>query len=453
MGHTFLRLYSDEKIGARHDLLSYAVGFLAVSPPQDSRAMYMVRGLTGQYPGYFEVEPLYVKLGLYNNSESRDLWEQPLNLSEAEVEFLELYLWEFTFNGSIPYFFLDENCSYRLLSLVEVVRPELNLVESLPVIVLPPDTIRAVMRAGLAESPSRYRSSILRKIELRRDRMRPDQRTLFRHLPTDKNLLLKTHDTLVLDALVDQWTYRNYRAQANLPADEKSIFEATLTQRASEPEVSAPIDDEEVRRHFALSPTYLGHATSSATAVLGAANAKESYRMGAHGLIDPPDGYDGIGQIEYLGFDLEQGRPAKWRALLVDAKAIEPIQAIEFKPSWSALIDYVGNGSRSGAHFSGGIGTAANLGSRQAQIYFLPLAEAFLAPSPASSSLFSVGYDFGAYFNSNRFGVLVDYKWLWSRMITRQRVQVEAYLPIRKNLGVKLAANLDQAAIGIKTFF
>jgi hypothetical protein len=53
---------------------------------------------------------------------------------------------------NFDYYFFDENCSYRLLELIEVARPGLDLTSEFGVFAIPIDTVRAVERAGLIDS-------------------------------------------------------------------------------------------------------------------------------------------------------------------------------------------------------------------------------------------------------------------------------------------------------------
>ena len=43
------------------------------------------------------------------------------------------------------YFFFDENCSYRLLELLQVARPGLQLTTQFPLTAIPTDTVKAIL--------------------------------------------------------------------------------------------------------------------------------------------------------------------------------------------------------------------------------------------------------------------------------------------------------------------
>ena len=60
--------------------------------------------------------------------ENRDVWEYELNLEPHEIERLLAHTWELGFTR-FDYYFFDENCSYHLLSLLDVARPGVELTD------------------------------------------------------------------------------------------------------------------------------------------------------------------------------------------------------------------------------------------------------------------------------------------------------------------------------------
>jgi hypothetical protein len=155
-GHTLLRLDPEEE-GGGSEYLSFAVNFGAIVDPNDNSLFFAFNGLTGQYPGQFEVDHYYKKIREYNTGENRDIWEYPLNLTPPETERLVQHLWELK-GISFAYYFFDENCSYRILELLEVARPGVDLTSGFPLTAIPIDTVRAVQRAGLIQG-KHYRPS------------------------------------------------------------------------------------------------------------------------------------------------------------------------------------------------------------------------------------------------------------------------------------------------------
>lgn len=155
-GHTLLRV--DAKDQTRHkELVAFAVNFAAEPETQDNAALYAMKGLFGAYPGRYTVMPYYRKVREYNDIESRDIWEYPLNLTENEVERVLLHLWEMQ-QAQFDYYFLDENCSYQLLALLELAREDLYLVDQFPVQAIPSDTVKALAAQDLLAAPQ-YRAA------------------------------------------------------------------------------------------------------------------------------------------------------------------------------------------------------------------------------------------------------------------------------------------------------
>ena len=69
-------------------------------------------------------------------------------MSEAETQFLVKHIWEMQ-GVTFPYYFVSDNCAYRLLGLLDLVRPELNLASKFKHASIPAETIKAVEKQGL----------------------------------------------------------------------------------------------------------------------------------------------------------------------------------------------------------------------------------------------------------------------------------------------------------------
>lgn len=146
-GHTLLRL--DPKDQQELNLVSYAVNYAATVTSGDDLA-FAWKGLTGQYPGEYSLMPYYRKVKEYGDFESRDLWEYELALNPEETAFLVKHIWEMK-HVTFPYYFVSDNCAYRLLGLIDLVRPEANLKEKFKVAAIPIETIKAVQEQGLIQ--------------------------------------------------------------------------------------------------------------------------------------------------------------------------------------------------------------------------------------------------------------------------------------------------------------
>lgn len=146
-GHTLLRL--DPKDQKQLNLVSYAVNYAATVSGEDNWS-YAWKGLTGQYPGEYSLMPYYRKVKEYGDFESRDLWEYELNLTSDETRFLVEHIWEMQ-HVSFPYYFASDNCAYRLLGLIDLVRPSLNLKKQFNYAAIPIETLKAVDQQNLVK--------------------------------------------------------------------------------------------------------------------------------------------------------------------------------------------------------------------------------------------------------------------------------------------------------------
>jgi hypothetical protein len=141
-GHTFLKV--NYMRGEKPSLLDYAFSYGA-NPDTHNIFLYVFKGIFGGFKGTFVMRPYFVKVKEYNDMESRDLWEYELNLNKDEVERLMDHLWELG-DTFFYYYYFDENCSYHLLSLLEVARPSVNLRNEFFFVVHPSETVKVIYR-------------------------------------------------------------------------------------------------------------------------------------------------------------------------------------------------------------------------------------------------------------------------------------------------------------------
>lgn len=185
-GHTLLRLDpKPEAMGS--DWLSIAVNFGANVRAEDNSLFFAFKGLSGGYPGFFIVTPYFEKIKEYNRNEKRDIWEYKLDLSPQETRNMIMHLWELK-NTAFDYYFFDENCSYRLLELLEVARPGIDLTSEFKLTAIPVDTVRAVENAGMIISVD-YRPSQVTVLEALLAPLNEQQQVMALKLSSDISIL------------------------------------------------------------------------------------------------------------------------------------------------------------------------------------------------------------------------------------------------------------------------
>lgn len=307
-GHTFLRLDPPD-LDQGNPILANTISYAADAAEHDNELLFAYRGIFGGYPGITTVEPYYDKLRLYNQLENRDLWEYRLNLDADEVRQLLRHTWEIK-DKRFDYFFFDENCAYRLLTLIDVARPGTELIPQInPLRAIPADTVRLVVANGLVDSVH-YRASQASQLRHRLRQLSPAEQVLAagmfsrRQLPGPETLapLPRDRQAAVLDAAYELTRYRTLVDK--LPRNETAGLSysllkerARLPVRASqEPLPTPPVRDDQ------------GHATGRASLAGGRGGDRNflqlDLRPAYHDLHDPAPGYRNGSQLQFLNTEL-----------------------------------------------------------------------------------------------------------------------------------------------------
>ena len=321
-GHTLLRIDQADVQSNETALLSYAVNFGAYIEGNDNSILYAWKGLMGGYPGLFALVPYQEKLSEYRSLENRDLWEYRLNLTPEETGRMVEHIWELK-QIQFDYFFFDENCSYRLLELLQVARPSLDLTSQFPLTAIPTDTVKAVKQSGLVERID-YRPSRERELLERAKPLDASEQQQVLAVSTDTTLLQSPAFTALpreRQALIQDAAYRLERYRANGqerdPARTQRSFEllrAINRNPAPELDIERPGLPED------------GH--QSRTWQLGAgtredrAFAEYGLRMAYHDLNDNAYSFPLGAQIEILQLKVRQYEGNDWQVQRLDLATI-----------------------------------------------------------------------------------------------------------------------------------
>lgn len=324
-GHTLLRI---DQAAAKRDetsLLSYAINFGAYVEGSDNSILYAWKGLMGGYPGLFAMVPYQEKLSEYRSLENRDLWEYQLNLTPEETGRMVEHVWELK-QIQFDYFFFDENCSYRLLELLQVARPGLDLTSQFPLTAIPTDTVKAVKQAGLVES-TRYRPSRERELLARAEPLDGTEQQQVLALSADTAKLQDPGFTALpraRQALVQDAAFRleRYRAtgQERDPERARRSFEL-LRAINRNPPPALDIERPGLPEDGHQSRTWqLGVGTREDRAF-----AEYGLRMAYHDLNDNAYGFPLGAQIEILQLKLRQYEGNDWQVQRLDLATIRSL--------------------------------------------------------------------------------------------------------------------------------
>ncbi len=292
-GHTFLRLDSGNPERST-PMLSHAVNFGANIPPDENGLVYAWRGLFGGYPGLFAAGPYFEKLREYSRLENRDLWEYRLNLDEREVDRLLAHLWELR-DIRFDYYFFDENCSLRLLELLDVARPGRDLAAQFPNYAIPIDTVRVVMDAGMVASVD-YRPANRTVLESELGSLTAPERTLARRLADDVALstsaefreLPEARRRAVVNVAYGYLRYRAVHEPAGATLQKRNYDLLRLVNELAAPGAEPPPPPRPREPQN-------GHRTGLLAAGAGQEEERTvadfEWRLSYHDLLDAPPGY------------------------------------------------------------------------------------------------------------------------------------------------------------------
>jgi hypothetical protein len=324
-GHTLLRIDQADVDTDGTALLSYALNFGAYIEGMDNSMLYAWKGLMGGYPGLFSLISYRAKLAEYSRLENRDLWEYRLNLTPAETGRMVEHVWELK-QIRFDYFFFDENCSFRLLELLEIARPGVALTEQFPLTAIPTDTVRAVKQAGLVERID-YRPSREKELLARASQLHDNEQYWALALADDSRLV---NDPVFLDlaparrALIQDAAYRLVRYHAT--GAERDSVQATRSFELLQAINRNPPGELSIER-----PELPENGHQSRTWQLGAGSigersfAEYGLRMAYHDLNDNLAGFPLGAQIEILQLKLRQYEGNHWQLERLDLATIRSL--------------------------------------------------------------------------------------------------------------------------------
>jgi len=340
-GHTLLRVdmpHQDE----RTRLISYAINY-AAETAETNGVIFAVKGITGGYPGYFSIMPYYEKVKEYSDIENRDIWEYQLNFTHEEIRRLLEHSWEL---GPVrfDYYFFDENCSYQLLTLLDVARPGINLGDRFQGWAIPSDTVRAILSEKGILKKAVYRPSSLTLLQHQLKQLDETEQELALDLsqgtlPLDHPALTALpakRRALVLECAYDYLQYQfNTGKWQRKTAAKRSLNLLRVRSRIPVQKTTPPLPPPSARPDQ-------GHDTARLALYQGAQDGEaftDLYlRPAYHDLMDADAGYQPGAQINFFDFHFrhlyEQNRSILESFTLVDIASLTPRNRFFAPTSW-----------------------------------------------------------------------------------------------------------------------
>ncbi|MCO4792254.1 MAG: DUF4105 domain-containing protein [Bacteriovoracaceae bacterium] len=308
-GHTLMRFskYADPKEGESFELLDNAVNYSA-NVTTNNALIYGLLGLSGGFKGEFAFMPYFYKVREYNDFESRDIWDYHLNLNQEQIDTVVTHVWEMK-QTYFAYWYLTENCSYHMLSLLDVANPNWRLAERNPYFVVPVDTIQTVKDTPNLLKTVSFRPSKRRVIKSRLEKMSSEEKSSFDQMakdftkPFDDEGLSEKSKANVLDAAMDFLDYK-YAEEILMNNSTPSAWKRKFLIARSK----ISIKSKEVQIPFPTKEQpQLGHR--SRRIAIGGGKASESdafglfeYRFTLHDLLDNPIGHNKDAWMEMGNF-------------------------------------------------------------------------------------------------------------------------------------------------------
>ncbi|MES2321245.1 MAG: DUF4105 domain-containing protein [Pseudomonadota bacterium] len=330
-GHTFLKVYRESP----RELMSPTINYAARTDAREGDLDYIRKGLFGGFPGVADELPFYRRLRTYTENEGRDIWEYELGLTPAEVRQLLLHVWEVR-DGIFDYYFLDENCAFRTLALIDVARPQARLLDHYSALTVPVETIRTLQAAGMAGAPVLWPGlpKLVRQYEaqLGADEVRQASAIADGSLAPDK-----VAQASVLQLAYEYLSVRITRDQAERET-RKDTINAILRRRLA---IGSPGS---LQQAAALDPPESGHDGSAIK--LGA--YRDGARRGAslawagfqHTLTDRLGGYEPYAEVTVLQPELRSdgGRVRLERLDWLTVQSTLPGSALFSRSAWRLML-------------------------------------------------------------------------------------------------------------------
>ena len=371
-GHTFLRIDSNSK----PRMLSYAFNYGSEHNEEDNKLTYMYKGFFGGYKGTYSLLPYYEKIKEYRDLEERDIWEYDLDFTKEETTQMLRHIWEVELSYSWYYFF-TQNCSYKMLWIMESAREGLDLRKYFNFHVIPSETIRASVDEGLVTKyhyiPARstnlmaYESrlndeDIIDVFNISKDKIKPSE-----YLKKDHTALQNKRFVLEASAEFVEYDYQKKDINTTLY---KNRLHNILIARASlgkgeQIEIEIPDNPILSHRSFKVS-SEIGSRNSDKMAFIG-------LRPANHAITDFDIGYLPGAQVEFLDllFSYKKNDFNVERATIISVASLTPKTKF-FKPkSYRFSFGFDRKYLNENMEFTANYSQGATWGDKNAYFYLL----------------------------------------------------------------------------------
>lgn len=348
-GHTLLRVNKKGQTDATR-MLAFSINYAAQVPLNENPFSYAILGLSGGFYGRFMILPYYIKIREYAQFENRDLWEYDLKLNQEQIKFILYHTFEVAYSY-FDYYFFTENCSYHLLSLLDVVFADDPLTDEFKGWTIPVDTLKLLQTRGLV-SQVRFYPSLARTINQRRSEVSAQERKLVldaEKYGIDSNIeeikkLPEMEQVKTLDLLSDYLRYRKIQtskktvsSKLNKPERQALLYRSKL--HLTRPKLEVPEPDARPDQ---------GHNTSRVGIGYGLDHnihfTDIEWRPAYHDMLDNSKGFVSNSSLDFMRIKLRYTPEIKKTQLqqvdLLDIMSLEPRDDFFHSTSWYAKVGW-----------------------------------------------------------------------------------------------------------------
>ncbi len=372
-GHTFIRLGKHTEVNLDNttatELLDTGINYGAMTEGAGP-VLFAIGGLSGWFSGNYNAVPYYYKVREYNDYETRDLWSYQLDMTQEEIDMVVDIIWELA-HSRFDYYFLTENCSYHVLSILEAARPSLHLHDYLPrLYTIPSETLKALHASGIVRAisfrPSASTQFYHQLAFLSSDEQKALKDLVFKAKPSPE--FSEERKAFLYDTALSLVDYKFAKEVLKGEEEAQRLKRPLLVARSRIPLRSEALDFS----HLMKRAPHLGHGqkrVSVSSMRSGAKNFLDTeWRFAFHDFLDKDIGFPPRTKLEVMKGQLRSdGRHYQVRDFSVlDVMTLGQWDSFNHAPSWKVKIGqtqtrYKGKDLTT-AGFSGGYGYSIQVG-------------------------------------------------------------------------------------------
>jgi hypothetical protein len=343
-GHSFLKITSGKNREQGISMLDWSINYAAMVPADENSFAFAAFGLAGGYQGQFSLVPYYSKIEEYGFSEGRDMWEYELNLSPAEVLTLLKAVWEVETNSYFLYFFFDENCSYQILTMLEIVKPEWDI-SGYFMHMIPGESVQRVAGAPGAVRSVRMRPSLERRLRAVAAEMDGADWRKYREASEKGPAVLSGRS---LQAYLLFLQAEKKRKESDWTTEDEAKFREALLVRAKRsaeaPEETSQFGGERTRPDLAHGSDRIGLGPVMEKKGDWKGGVELAIRFAYHDLLDADPGFTPHSEVMFPNFRFRYSERTKsfrlHEAELLSLVSLVPKSLMRWPWSWRARIAF-----------------------------------------------------------------------------------------------------------------